>query len=365
MIRAEWRKAWSQPATLALLFLVCAAQVIFVLCTMNPEAKQMAGYYNAYSGAMDARWQQRVAQDYARLWPEGAAVEASFADASDEQRAVAVAAGYLCFPQTIEAHIAALKASLSSSDPGYDLRRVDAAYLPLRRAWEAGKLKFGASPAAEGMGVQAMVNWGFVLFLLYFGVNQVNADRGNGMRSILAAAPRGRRALYRAQIAVFQLSAGLVWLLSNAVLALTLSCFGGWGKTDCLVQDFLYNSSPYVWNAWQTMTVVLLSSFVSGQVIAAAAFCLVRLGKTAAAGFGAGAAALVLPLVLSFGIKTPGVCLLLPCLMQNGWMWSSYWEYRVGGLYLKSWHIAVLELLVTAAAAGFWMKKQEEKYVSL
>lgn len=361
MLKAEWQKAWSQPSTLFLLVIVCVSQIVFAGISMDGNAKEHAKLYNKYAGAMDNAWKQQIGKQYEQLWPTGFLGDSEeYFDATEEQRMIINVINYVDFTTMLDNHVIALKNSLSA-DTHYDLSRVDNAYKKLREASEQGQLSFGVSPAAEGMTIQTMVNWAFVLFMLYFGVNQVATETSNEMLPLLAVSKKGRKTLFRTQYMVFQLSALVVWFIANVTFAITLTYLGGWGSMDSLVQDFQLNSSPYTWNAGQVMFVVLAGSLLSSQVIANTIFCLVRLSKHSMVGFSIGAGVLILPLMIALYKKSVGIALLLPCLMQNNWMWSSYREFRIGNFYIKPWQIAVIELIFVMLMTGIWRKKQESK----
>lgn len=363
MLKQEWQKAWGQCSTILFLLAVCGAQVLFVLNGMNPTAKETAQIYNQFAGPMDDAWAERVTAELRRYWPNGFdpnSEEALFAEGV--KRHIPGIALYRDFTGMIDGHVSALKTA-RSADPGYDLSRIDKAYRNLREQSEAGIIQFGFSPGCEGMTMQFMVNWAIVLFSLVFAGNQLSADRSNGMEAMLAVSRDGRRSLFRTRFATHQLSVLMVWMAAEGTMALTLTLYGCWGHMESLVQDFIFNTSPIPWNAWQVMAVVLLCSLTSGQVIAAAAFCLVRLGKTVLSGLVIGFGVLVLPLILSLGVKSTAIALMLPCLMNNGWMWSAYREYRMGKVYLAPWQIALCELVLVSVLIGLWLRKQEEKNV--
>lgn len=365
MLKAEWRKAWNRPAVILLFGLVCAVQIIYAWIVMDSDAGMRAAQYNRYSGFMDEEWRETISEEYDRLWsdPDPDCPEEP-GRISLEQYIILDVKRYTDFTGMTDRHAATLELALSA-DPGFDTARVETAYEKLREASESGRLLFGVSPAAEGMTEQTMINWAFVFFMLWYGMSQVSAERTTGMVPVLEASREGREKLFRVQFMVFQLSALLVWSAANAALAAVLTFRAGWGVPGSLTQDFLFNSSPCVWNAWQTMAVVLLGSLVSSQVIAAVIFCLVRIGKNTLSGFVLGAGVLILPLIFSIYHKTVWVSLLLPCLMQNKWMWMDYMEIRAGRLYLSPWQIAAAELIAVTLMAGLWLGSRRKRNVSV
>ena len=324
MLKAEWRKVWSRGSARIFLAALCLAQAVYVYTAMPAGTASSGGYECSIP---DDTWNKE-------------------------------------FTAMLDDHIAGLKSTLAT-DPGYDLSRIDAAYAGLRAASENAELESGASPAAEGMMNQAMVNWGFVLFLLFFAVNQLTAETSTGMPPLLCVSRRGRRELLSAKFTVFQLSALLVWFAENLTFAAVLTVRYGWGCITGTPQDFVFNTSPYVWNYWQVTAVVLCCSLLTGQIMSAVVFCLVRLGRNTVTGFCLAAGAAILPLIFAVNHPSVWTSLMLPCLMQNSWMWSAYREFRFGRLYLLPWQIAAAELFLAALAAGIWIWKREKSEIWL
>lgn len=365
MLKAEWRKVWNRPVAGGLLILVCLVQVICVFIMVDPDTGSTAALYNRYGGVMDEEWREKVLEEYDRLWSRGTSDHAEETEGSSQElNIIQDVKRYTDFTGMTDDHVASLKQFLSA-DPGYDTGRVEIAYEKLRKTSEDGLLVFGVSPAAEGMTEQSMVNWAFVFFMLWFGITQVSAERTTGIDPILRVSRNGREKLFRVQFTVCQLSALLVWSAANAALAAALSFRTGWGIPGCLTQDFLFCASPFVWNEWQVMAVVLSGSLISGQVIAAVIFCLVRIGKNTLSGFILGAGVLILPLIFSMYHKAVWTALLLPCLMQNKWMWMNYREFRVGRFYFQPWQIAAAELIAMIFMVGMWMRSRRKRNVSI
>ena len=94
-------------------------------------------------------------------------------------------------------------------------------------------------------------------------------------------------------------------------------------------------------------------------------FCLVRIGKNTLSGFILGAGVLILPLIFSMYHKAVWTALLLPCLMQNKWMWMNYREFRVGRFYFQPWQIAAAELIAMIFMVGMWMRSRRKRNVSI
>ena len=317
LLSSEWRKAWSPLTTRLFLGFVCLAQIFYVSYNTDPNYREYAEQYNAH------------------------------ADSSPAEE----------FTRMLDSHVASLISEHSGST-GYGADRIDRAYSRLRAASENGELVFGVSPAAEGMREQAMVNWGFVLFLLYFAGSQAIAENISAAAPLLSVTRHGRRRLFLARFAVFQLSALFVWAAANLSLAVFLTFRCGWGIPGSAIQDFVFNSSPHVWNQWQAMTVVLCVSLAAGQVTAAVIFCLIYCLPCSSAqplkSLVITSGAMVLPLILSMNYKNTCTALLLPCLMQNNWMWNDYRVIKIGFICLSPWQAAAAEL--TLAAILVWLR---------
>lgn len=323
LLSSEWRKAWSPSATRILLSFVCLAQILYVSYNTDPDYREYAAQYNAHADIIP----------------------------SEE------------FTRMLDSHVASLINGHSGS-PGYGADQVDRAYSRLRAASENGELIFGVSPAAEGMRDQAMVNWAFVLFLLYFAGSQALTENTSAVTPVLTVTRCGRRRLFLTRFAVFQLSALLVWLAANLSLAVFLTFRYGWGLPGSAIQDFVFNASPHVWNQWQAMAAVLCVSLVSGQVTASVIFCLIYCLPCSPdhplKSFLIASGLTVLPLILSMNYKNAWTALLLPCLMQNNWMWSDYRVITVGFITLSPWQAAAAELAFAAILVWLRIRKGGE-----
>ncbi len=345
MLKNELQKIWSKPLTCVLFALVLLVQILYVPMMADPESRAFSDALNELGGPMDDAWRERIGSaDGPKPPAPGEGPELSC-----EERALLLAKQYLAFPLLLEEHAAALSGTYTEA--------AGRAYESLREAFDAGRLIFGHSPAAELLTDQSVLSWSWLLFMILLGADLFACEGAAHMSALQAASKDGRRKLFRAKGLSFQLSAAFVWLAANLSFALSAAVFCGWGSLRSLVQDFVLNSCPYPWNAGQFLAVVLLCDFAASQVTALLLFLLAAVSRSLTGAFAAMCGAAVLPYFLACELKTTGLLLWLPALMNGSWLFSDYSAWRVGGSCLPLWSLAGAELVLMAAAAGLILRR--------
>lgn len=352
MLRSEFRKTWSRPVLLGVLIAACLAQILYVSFRLQPDIREVSQANNAYAGTMDDAWRERVLRDFDSVWGGTEPSQDAYWLASHEERAVLSALGDVYFTEKLDRYVDALKAKYST-DPQFDLMKIDAAYAKLRAASEADALGYGVSPAANSMTDQMLICWSFVFVMMILCVDQFSGEKTTGMECVLSTTRNGRKKLFWTKFTVCQLSALMVWMLCNGVYAVTLTAKAGWGVLSGIIQDFAFNACPFVWNSGQRLAVVLSFGLIASQLVAMVMFLISSVSKTAMCGFSIITVATVIPMLMAKQLDIYWIQLLLPCLMHNAPMWSGWAAWRIGQIYFTPWTIATIEVIVIGSI-GIW-----------
>lgn len=360
MLRAEFCKTWSRPTLWVGLLLACFLQIMYVFFCLQPDIKEVSTAHNAYAGVMDETWKRRVLADFDSVWGGEAPSQDAYWSAAEEDRAVIAALQDVYFTERLDQYVDRVKEAYSK-DPQFDLTQIDSAYKDLREKSENGGLKYGISPAASGMTDQMLICWTVVLIMMILCVDQFSGEQAAAMEAMQKTTRKGRKKLYQVKLAVCQLSALLVWGLCNMVYAVTLTIKGGWGTPNGVIQDFAYNACPFPWNAAEQLAVILAVGLLASQVVAMVMFLLSSSGRTAVRSFALIGGIVVLPMLMAKQLSNALFSLVLPCLIHNKHLWSSWGAWRIGQFYLKPWTIVGIEVAVLLVIASLALRHGSRK----
>lgn len=353
MFRAEWQKTWSRPMMWLALAAVLLAQVLSGIILPPFGIKEEAAWCNAYAGVMDEGWSARVLDDYDRIWGGEVPTPEDFWAATPEARSLLAVVEDTQFAARLENHVQGLR-RYYGADPAFDVQQIDLAYAPLRTAAEKRQLRYGLSPAASVMANQSMMAWAMVLFLILLCPNQFAVETGTGMKPMQSVTKYGRNRLFLAKLWVCLLSTVLVWVLGSGAYALTLTVTAGWGVMDGIIQDFQFQSCPFVWNTGVYLLVVLAVGLAVSLVLALWAFLLSAWSGTAVRAVAVTGGVLLLPMLAARFLRLPLLSLWISNLVDSRHLWSDWVTWRLGGWYVHPWDVAGLEwlvLLLTGVAA--------------
>lgn len=353
MLKAELRKTWSRPLTIAAFALVCLAQVIYVSMNYNSGTRELSRTCNSFGGQMDDAWRQTIHTRYDELWKTQPQPAEDLWDATLEQQAILIAYDYTFFTEMLDSFVASLENVYGDTATN--------AYAELRDASVNGELIFGSSPAGESMANQYMVAWGFLIFMILLCVDQFSGEKDIGMVPMQSVAKRGRRWLFSTKLLVCQFSALIVWSAANLTYAIVLVYYYGWGNLQSVIQDFIFNACPYNWNTGEYLAVTLMTGLIASQLTALVIFLLARVGGSTQRSFALMGGVLVLPYLLAFLTDNMWVALWLPCLMNNQWLWSGLRLLPLGKGYIPLWATVGVELVLIAAIAAVILHRFVEK----
>lgn len=349
MLRAELRKTWTRPLIIVSFLLVCIAQVVYVSMNYNSGPKELSAYYNSFGGQMNEEWRNSIYAQYEKLWESPPESMENIWDASLAQRAILTAYEYTFFTDMLDSFVDQL-----TDTYGNDAVK---SYADLRSASEKGELMFGFSPAGESMANQYMVAWSFLIFMILLCVDQFSGEREIGMVPMQSVSKHGRKKLLQAKLLVCQISAFIVWAVSNLVYALALTIYYGWGNLQSVIQDFNFNACPYTWNTGEYLAVILMISLLASQLTALIIFLLARVGNTTQRSFALMGGVLVLPYLLAFLTDNTLLALWLPCLINNQWLWNDLRLLGIGGINIPLWVIAGVEFVMIAGIIIFLLHR--------
>ena len=349
MLKAELKKTWSRPLIFWAFIMVCMLQVLYVVVNYSEETKVMAEAYNDVGGQMDDTWRMNILLQYEQLCKSSPEVLEDIWMATKEQRAILLAFEYVHFTELLDHYVEALENAYGEA--------AQAAYSRLRTASEHGELIFGVSVAGECMADQYMVTWGFLIFMILLCIDQFSGEKETGMFAMQRVSKHGRRKLFQTKLLVCQLSAFIVWAVSNLVYAITLTICYGWGNLQSVIQDFSLNACPYNWNTGQYMMVVLIVGFITSQVTALVIFLLAKAGRTTQRSFVLMGGILVLPYLFVFLVDSVWLALWLPCLMHNKWLWNGLRLIQLGDCNIPMWGIAGVEIVLIVTIVAVLLRR--------
>ncbi len=362
MFRAEWQKTWSRPMMWLALAAVLMVQVFSGIILPPYGIKEEAARYNTYAGVMDEGWKAHVLDDYAQLWGGKPPTPEAFWAATPEAQSLLSVVEDTQFAARLEDHVLGLQ-RYYGADPAFNVQQIKLAYAPLRAAAENGQLHCGLSPAASVMANQSMVAWAMVLFLILLCPNQFAVETGTGMKPMQSVTKYGRNRLFLAKLWVCLLSTVMAWVLGNGIYALTLTVTAGWGVMDGVIQDFQFQSCPFVWNTGVYLLVVLAVGLAVSLVLALWTFLLSAWSGTAVRAVVVTGGVLLLPMLAARLLRLPLLSLWLSNLVDSRHLWSDWVAWRLGSWYAHPWDVAGLEWLVLlmAGVVAVWRICSKER----
>ncbi len=342
MNRTEFKKVWSSPLILISLLLVCLFQFFYVLNIRRPNSVELASAMNAIGGSMNEEWRESINQEYnsfsQTIDPD------EYYEYSIEERALINAHYYTSFTEMLDQYVNVISERYGE--------QATESYASLREASENGELIFGSSPAGEIMRNQSMITWGFLLFMMLLCMNLFSQDYQSGMTYLQSVTKNGRNHLLKAKLFTCQISAMIVWVLSNLSYALSLNIFCGWGNHQSVLQDFNFYCGPYVWTTGQYLLVTLLFGFLASQLTAFVMFLLAYLGKNSIQkSFVLLGSVMILPYLLAGITQSIWFYSWTPCLINNEWLWDSLILIQIGKWSIPYWSLTLLELLIVFVAS--------------
>ncbi len=345
MLRAEWKKIWSRPVMWLALAAVLLAQVLGGMVLVPPGIRETAAQVNVWAGPMDEPWKAGVLDAYDRVWNGQEPSPEAYWAAAPEERAILTVVPDTEFAARLEDYVQRLK-QWYAADSAFDLGKIETAYEPLRTAAQQERLRFGLSPAGSILAKQSVMAWSMVLFLLLLCSNQFAVETATAMEPLQSVSRHGRKRLFLAKLWVCLLSAALVWLLGNGVYALTLTAAAGWGVLSGTIQDFQFQSCPFVWSTGTHLLVNLAVGLAASLLLALWMFLLSGWSGTLLRAFAVNGLVFVLPMLLGRHLQMPLLGLWISNLVDNRHLWTDWITWRLGGLYVHPWTAAGAEGLL-------------------
>ena len=347
MFLKELKKTWKRSEIFIALFIICIIQGVFVWKLIPSDAGEYLEAYEKYGGQMDEEWKVRINNEYEEYLNDENKLRDEMDYYQPDFLVLHDAWYYTDFNSIAEDYVKSYKAGIAQRDPLYDIDRISETYRKIEE--QSDQFIFGSNIARVVMVRSlSMFSKCILMFLVFLLASFFTREQDTGMDALLSTSRNGRRKLGYIKLAVCQSSALLVSVILIGLSAVIIYIRTGWAGMDSVVQDFRngYNTCPYVWNNGRYLSVILFVSLLTCQVAAAVVFVLSQYLKTTIKIICISLAILLMPVLLFQNFHHWLLGLWFSNFIAGEYLWNSFYEFRIGQIYISYWQIAVIELVV-------------------
>lgn len=344
----EFKKLWKRPVIIAAFLFIIGYQFLQVWqgrnflseFDFNPEYCEI---YQKYSGVMDKNWKRKIADEWKKY-------NANPNNHSKNFSVLNTAYAYCDFDMFLQQHIKSQQAQIAAIDSDYDLSRVEKAYEKLKNQSDKQIFDTKISMTIFIRNLSRMRDC-IILFLILLTSTFFTSEEETGMDTILFTCKHGRIKLYWIKLIVCQISAIIVWGCVNisTVLAIRIMTGGIYGL-DGIIQDFINNASPFVWDEKTYLYIISLMGIATACLISIFLFLIARKSRNSVTAIIVSLIIIFLPTIIKEYL--PDFRLFFPNFLAGDFLWKNYSERRIRNFYIADWKLALLEIAVLLILMG-------------
>lgn len=350
MIWNELKKTWKRPVIIAAFLFIIIYQFSQVWHCKGwlGEFNFNSGYkeaYKKYSGIMDENWKRKIKTEYEKNNSN------TDTDKNSKDFSILTMANAYCdLDNIIRQYIKFEQSSIAASDSGFDLNRVETAYKKLRKNLSKQQFDTKVTMNIFTSCLPRMRNC-IILFLVLLLATLFTSEEETGMDNILFTCKHGRVSLYFAKFIVCQISAIIVWFCINisTIIAIRVMTGGIYGL-DGIIQDFLTNASPFVWDEKTYLGIINLMGIITALLISFVLFLIAAKSKNSISAIIVSLIIIFLPTIIKDYL--PNFKLIFPNFLAGDFLWNHYSERRIGNFYISDWQVAITEIIFLFIISG-------------